>query len=213
MVATGLVVLTCGSSFLTAGLVFLAGGLVFITTGWAFFAAVHALIESVREENKRYARQMTMLRARVLSYFAETDVGVELGVDTEATIAEKLHGMTDPVLGLALAEIATAKTTTGGEDERVELEAAALAGDALRQVLPPAGSEERRMLEMHFVEQRPLTEVAAAMGVDAHGYSSFVRRFHGVLASLRDGLAKRGIKERPPWREEVSGHVLAGDGE
>jgi hypothetical protein len=35
---------------------------------------------------------------------------------------------------------------------------------------------------MHFAERRPLTEVAAAMGVDAHGYATFVRRFHGVLA-------------------------------
>jgi hypothetical protein len=93
-----------------------------------------------------------------------------------------------------------------------EFEAAAVAGDALRAVLPPEGSDERRMLEMHFVERVPLTEVAAAMGVDDSGYRTFVRRFHELLASLRDGLYRRGIMEIPAWREDLSGHALRDGG-
>jgi hypothetical protein len=45
------------------------------------------------------------------------------------------------VLGL---EVAALKPAGREEDEVAEVEAAALAGDALRDVLPPAGSDERR---------------------------------------------------------------------
>ena len=49
------------------------------------------------------------------------------------------------------------------------------------------------------------------MGVDNRGYHTFVRRFHEVAAAVRKGLERRGITERPPWIEEVSGHALGLD--
>ncbi len=66
------------------------------------------------------------------------------------------------------------------------------------------------MLVMHFTENRDLKEIARAFGVDQHGYRTFLRRFHAVLASIRKGLAKRGFEEMPPWHEEVSGRALDG---
>ena len=180
---------------------------------WGFFAALHAVLEGAREEQRRYAKVIALIRASAMVYFAETDVGVEVGVDTEASVKEKLHGFTNPLLGLALAAVAAAKPETGGQDELIEREAAARAGDALREVLQDLTADERRMIELRFVEEKTLAEVAAAMGVHARGYRTFVRRYHELLASLREGLSARGIREMPPWIEEVSGHTLGGDGE
>lgn len=176
---------------------------------WGFFAALHAVLDAGRVEHQRYAKTRALLRASAMAFFAQAEVGIDLGVDTEASLTDKLHGFSNSVVGLAMLEVAAARPTTGGEDEVAELEAAARAGDALREVLPEVGSDERRMLELRFGEQRPLTEVAAVMGVDARGYRTFVRRFHAVVAALREGLEKRGIRELPPWREAVSGRALA----
>jgi RNA polymerase sigma factor (sigma-70 family) len=175
---------------------------------WAFFAAVNALLQNGRAEHQRHAKARALVRASVLMYLGRSSLGVDIGVETEETLTAKLHSYTNPVVVLALKEVAAMKPTTGGEDEVGELETAARAGDALREALSHCGAEERRVLEMHFRDGIPLTEVAAALGVDASGYRTFVRRFHDALAALREALAKRGIRERPPWREEVAGEVL-----
>jgi len=176
---------------------------------WGFFAAVHAVIDAGRTEHERHAKTRALLRASAMVYFAQAQAAVEIGVDTDASLTDKLHGFSNPVLGLALLEVAAAKPTTGGEGEAVEIEAAARAGDALREALPESGSDERTMIEMRFGKQMPLTEVAAAMGVDERGYRTFVRRFHAAVAAVREGLRQRGIRELPPWREGVSGRALA----
>ena len=175
-------------------------------------AAVHKVLQAGREEGRRYAKARALVRASAMAYFGRASASVEIGFETDASLTAKLNGFTNPVLGLAMMAVATLTPTAGSADEAAEIEAAALAGDALREVLPAEGSEERRMLEMHFAQGMPLTEVAAAMGVGGPGYRTFVRRFHDVLASLREGLRERGIGERPPWREEVSGHALREEG-
>jgi DNA-directed RNA polymerase specialized sigma24 family protein len=175
---------------------------------WGFFAAVHKVLQSRRQDHTQYAKAKALLYANALLYFGSASAGIALGVDTDASLWGKLHGFTNPVLGLALLEVAAHEPTVGGEHEIVEREAAARAGDALRQVLSGLGSDERTMIEMHFGERKPLTEVAAAMGVDKQGYRTFVRRFHEVLATLREGLARRGMREMPPWREDASGRAL-----
>jgi hypothetical protein len=181
---------------------------------WAFFAAMHAVMMTGREEHARYARATAMIHAGVLMYFGQASVPADVGFETESSLAEKLHNYTSPVVGLALMELAASRPTSGGEDEEIERLAAARAGAALRAVLPAEGSEERRWLDLHFGQRLPLTQVAAAMGVDtAAGYRTFVRRFHAVLASLREGLERRGIRELPPWRADVSGHALGDGGE
>jgi DNA-directed RNA polymerase specialized sigma24 family protein len=175
---------------------------------WGFFAAVRRVLDCRREDHARHAKTRALLRANVLVYFGSASAEVEVGVDTDASLANKLHGFTSPTLALAVLEVAAQEPTTGGEDEVVEREAAARAGDALRQALPAAGTDERRMFDLHFGEHKPLTEVATAMGVDKAGYRTFVRRFHEALAALREELAKRGIKKIPPWREDASGRAL-----
>ena len=179
---------------------------------FAFFTAVSKVLLSAREEHQRYAKARGMVRASVLMYFAQASVGAEIGVETEETLNAKLHGYTNPVIALALKEVAAIEPTVGGEDEPVELEAAARARDALREALSRCAADERRMLELHFRDGLPLTEVAAAMGVEPRGYRTFVRRFHDALAAIREVLAKRGIPERPPWREAVGGEVLGEGG-
>ena len=64
------------------------------------------------------------------------------------------------------------------------------------------------MIDMHFVQGLPLTKVAEAMGVDKSKYWTFWRRFHALMASLREGMEARGIERRPAWREDVSGSGL-----
>jgi DNA-directed RNA polymerase specialized sigma24 family protein len=179
---------------------------------WGFFAAVHAVLESWREEGRQYAKARALIRASAMVYFGRASASVDIGFETDGTLTAKLHSFTNPVLGLALEEVAALVPTAGGEDGAAEMLAAARAGEALRAVLPAEGSEERRMLEMHFAQRMPLTEVAAAMGVEGSKYRTFVRRFHEVLASLRDGLRKRGIAEMPSWREGVSGRALEEEG-
>jgi RNA polymerase sigma factor (sigma-70 family) len=176
---------------------------------WAFFSAVCKVIDAGREESRRYAKVKAAIRANAMVYFGRVAAGeVEIGVDTEASLTDKLYAVTNPVIGLALLEAAVSRQVAGEEDEVAEVDAAARAGEALRQALPAEGTDERRMLELHFVQRKPLAEVARDMGVDARGYRTFLRRFDQVLAGIRDGLLRRGIAEMPPWREDVSGRPL-----
>lgn len=178
---------------------------------WAFFNGLHHVLDAARDERQTHGRAVARLRAAAMTYFADAEAKLELGVDTTESLAAKLAAFCDPLVGLAMMEVATGPAGTGGEDELVEREAAARAGAALREVLPPPGSEERRMLELHFVKRAPLSKVAEAMGVPESGYRSFVRRFHLVLGELRRGLAERGLHEMPPWREDLGGTPLGPD--
>jgi DNA-directed RNA polymerase specialized sigma subunit len=175
---------------------------------WAFFAGVNRLLDAGREERAAYAKARALVRAAALSHFAEAQPRVEIGVDTTESLAAKLAAFSDPLVGHALMALAVAPLSEGGEEELVEREAAARAAEALRAALPPPGTEERRMLELHFVKRAPLTEVAASLGVPEPGYRTFVRRFQEVLAALRRRLREGGIDELPPWREDVGGAPL-----
>lgn len=182
----------CGSSYRT----------------WAFFKGVHRVLDAAREEAEQHGKTRALVRATVLTYFAQASTSIDLGFETEASLTDKLHDFTDPVLALAMLEVAASRSSAGGEDEIAEREAAERAGDALREVLAELPPDDRRMIDLHFVERIPLTQVAAVMGGDKVSYWVFVRRFHEVMAALRRGLERRGIAEAPPWMEGISGNAL-----
>jgi len=177
---------------------------------WAFFRAMGAVLNAAKREGMQYRKTNALIRAHMMAHFGRATAEVDIGVDTDESLTDKLHDFSNPVLGLALAAVA-AGTPAGDVDEVAEVEAAAMAGEALRAVLPPVGSAERRMLEMYFVERKSLAQVATAMGVDERRHKTFARRFDQVLASLRAGLLARGICEMPPWQEDVSGRALGGE--
>jgi len=176
---------------------------------YAFFAAVLAVLGEVRREKKGHAKMRAMLRASAMVYFTEVDVDVEIGVDTDESLVAKLNGFSNTILGLAVSHVATmAVPGSFEEDELGEREAAAQAGEALRALLPAPGSAERTVIDLYFVQGLPLTKVAEAMGIDKPRYQTFRRRFHELMASLREGMEARGIDGRAPWREDISGHAL-----
>jgi RNA polymerase sigma factor (sigma-70 family) len=179
---------------------------------YAFFSALGVVLDSARTEHERYTKARALVRASALIYFRDTQLVMEIGCETEESITAKLHGYTSTTVARAMLEVASMKPTTGGVEEAEERRAAARAGEALRAVMPAPGSVERRVLEMHFGLGMPLTEIAAEMGVDGTGYRTFVRRFHDVLEGMGEGLAARGIRERPAWMQGVSGRALAEDG-
>jgi DNA-directed RNA polymerase specialized sigma subunit len=176
---------------------------------WAFFRAMGAVLNAAKREGMQYGKTNALIRAHMMTHFGRATAEVESD-DTDESLTDKLHDFSNPVLGLALAAVA-AGTPAGDVDEVAEVEVAAMAGEALRVVLPPVGSAERRMLEMYFVERKSLAQVATAMGVDERRHKTFARRFDQVLASLRAGLLARGICEMPPWQEDMSGRALRGE--
>jgi DNA-directed RNA polymerase specialized sigma24 family protein len=172
---------------------------------WAFFRALHAVLNASSRERRRHAKTNALLRANVTAYSGRATAEVEIGVDTDASLVDKLHGFSDPVLGLALLEVAAFKPSAGGDDE---VEAAALAGDALRDVLPPVGSAERRMLEMHFAEKMPLSEgprrwasTRAGMRPSCGGSTACSPRCARASRSAAYGRCRRGERacRAAPW--------------
>jgi RNA polymerase sigma factor (sigma-70 family) len=177
---------------------------------WAFFSAFERVIDAARRDGVQYKKARALVQAHAMAYLRRATVAeVEIGVDTDESLTDKLHDFSNPMLGVAVAAVA-AGTPAGDVDEAAEVEAAAMAGEALRAALPPVGSDERQMLEMHFVRRMSLGQVAAAMGVGERQYCTFTRRFDRALASIRAGLLQRGVYEMPPWRVDVSGRALGG---
>jgi DNA-directed RNA polymerase specialized sigma24 family protein len=175
---------------------------------WAYFNAVRAVLDAARWENRAHAKIRALLRASACVYFAGAPVGVDVGFETDASLLEKLHGFTNPVLGLAIAYVATLEPETGGEDEVIAVETAARTGDALRELLPAPGTVQRQVIDLHFVQGLSLAQVAEVLGYEKSAYTTFWRNFQALMSWLRTGLVARGINQRPAWREEVSGRVL-----
>lgn len=77
-----------------------------------------------------------------------------------------------------------------GEEGFILLEERVRGTAALRTALAALPGDDRRLLHLRFVEQRPVRDAAAALGVSK---STFDRRYRALRAHLREALAAEGI--------------------
>ncbi len=178
--------------------------------GWAFFSAIRALLEEARDESKRYGRVVAVLRAGLMVHAAQVDERIEIGVDGVDELTAKLHRASDGFYARALLELSASDppVVSDAEEDRALHEAAVWAGEVLRKALAAFNPPQRTVLHQHFAERKPLTEIAAQMGVPAPRYSTFVRRFHELIAAVGVRLRELGMIELPPWSSELSGTAL-----
>jgi RNA polymerase sigma factor (sigma-70 family) len=68
--------------------------------------------------------------------------------------------------------------------------------EALRQALAALDAPDRLLLALRFEDERSVREIASVLGLPSvfHVY----RRLNGVLATLREALARRGVSEPDP---------------
>jgi DNA-directed RNA polymerase specialized sigma24 family protein len=181
---------------------------------WAFFKALHKVLDHARDESRRDAKVIALVRATALVHWARFTETVEIGVDDEATLTGKLHGASNGFYGHAALKMVAAEPAAGSdaEEDLGVHRAAAWAGEALRTVMGSLAPEERAILERHFREKKPLTVIALEMGVEKPQYRSFVRHFDRLIEIVGTRLMALGMKGMPVWLPDVSGTALGSEG-
>jgi hypothetical protein len=180
---------------------------------WVFYSALHKLLENVRADTKRYAKVIAMLRAKHILHLQHTGGSlIEMGVDGTDEINAKLHGVSDGFYARTALEMAAAEPPHDANPEEVVgvREAAAWAGNVTRKVVSSLEPEEASMLDEHFAkEKKPLTQIAAEMGLPRSKYRTFVRDFDLLLAKVGKRLRANGMKGLPVWIPAISGSALS----
>ena len=87
---------------------------------WAFFKALHKVLDHARDENRRDAKVIALVRAAAMVHWARFTETVEIGVDDEATLTSKLHGASNGFYGHAALKMVAAEpraaSRSGGRD-------------------------------------------------------------------------------------------------
>jgi DNA-directed RNA polymerase specialized sigma24 family protein len=181
---------------------------------WTFFKALHKVLDHARDENRREAKVIALVRATAMVHWARFTETVEIGVDDEATLTGKLHGASNGFYGHAALKMVAAEPQVApdAEEDLGLHRAAAWAGEALRVVVGSLTTQERAILERHFREKKPLTVIAVEMGLDKPQYRNFVRNFDRLLEIMGTRLMALGMKGMPVWLPDVSGTVLGSEG-
>jgi DNA-directed RNA polymerase specialized sigma24 family protein len=181
---------------------------------WAFFKALHKVLDHARDENKRDAKVIALVRATAMIYWARFTETVEIGADDEATLTAKLHGASNGFYGHAALKMVAAEPAVApdAEEDLGVRRAAAWAGEALRAVMGSLTAQERTMIEWRFREKKPLTVIAVEMGVEKPQYRTFVRDFDRLIEVMGTRLMALGMKGMPVWLPDVSGTALGSEG-
>jgi DNA-directed RNA polymerase specialized sigma24 family protein len=179
---------------------------------WTFFSAIRALLEEARDEDKRYGRVLAVLRAGLTIHAAYVEERIEIGVDGEDELNAKLGRASDGFYARALLDLAASDppVVSDAEEDQILREAAVWAGDVLRRALASFDEAQRTLLDLHFALRKPLTTIAAEMGVPAPQHRTFFRRFHQLISEVGVRLRELGMIELPPWSSELSGTALGG---
>ena len=181
---------------------------------WVFFKALHKVLEHARDECKRNEKVLALVRAQAIVHWAHYHETVEIGVDDEATLTTKLHDASSGFYGRIALEMAAAEPPrdSNAEEDLGLRRAAAWAGKALEAGLGSLTPRERSILEESFRKEKPLTMIAAELGVAKPQYRTFVRDYDRLLVTLGRRLHALGMTGMPVWLPDVSGAPLGSEG-
>jgi RNA polymerase sigma factor FliA len=166
---------------------------------FATYRVQGAMLDGIRKEAGR-AREIGLVAriaaAEVLAVQREADV--DIMTDSEAAQRERLQSMADGLTAAMFAGLvgaASKRNAMASDEAAVRRQQRERAIAALREATSSLSERDRRLLEMHYDEQRDLKEVAGELKVS---YAS-VRRYHtAVIERLAARLKSRGVREPPP---------------
>jgi DNA-directed RNA polymerase specialized sigma subunit len=166
--------------------------------------------EEARDEHKHYGRVLAVLRAGLTIHAVHVDERIEIGVDGVDELTAKLDRAGDGFYARALLELAASDppVVSDAEEDLALHEAAMWAGDVLRKALASFDDAQRNVLALRFTKRKSLREIATQMGVPPPRYSTFVRRFHDLIAAVGVCLRELGMIDLPPWSSDLSGTAL-----
>ncbi len=170
---------------------------------WALFYAALRVWEWVRGTQGTDQEARSRIRTAMFRFLAHDQRILDPWAARE-TSRQVLRGFSD---GLLMAGYLAMDGTVGarGEDDLLEIEAAAHTGRALRKVTEELPPEQRRLLDRCIGHGETIKVAALETG---KGYRAVLREYHEILARMGTKLGCLGIDEMPPWRADVSGEVF-----
>ncbi|AGP35446.1 hypothetical protein SCE1572_13470 [Sorangium cellulosum So0157-2] len=167
-----------------------ARGTRFTTYAYAFIAG--EILDCLKRERKvRRLMRAASLAAR--TFVAETSDRFDVIWDDEATNTGKLADYAMKLVATMVLGIVEAGDSL--DDVAIDVEDRRWAIGHVRDVYAALGDADRRLYALYYVDQRPMHEVAAELGVSV---STARRRHDALLDRVTAALVERGVTALPP---------------
>ena len=172
---------------------------------WALFHAIYRVYEHLGRAQGSDTQAAASVRAAMAQFLAHEQRIINPVLDTRARCAAMLRDFSNGLLVAGALTLLQVEPALGAEDEVVEIEHAAFASRALREVYDGLRPEQRLLLERCFAYDETVKEAAVAMN---RSYHTVLRDYHELLVLMGARLRGMGVHEVPRWIAGLSGEVF-----
>lgn len=166
-------------------------------TTFATYRVQGAMLDGIRKEAGRAREIALSCRIAGSEYLAVQRETGDVMTDTDEDYENRLETFADGLAAAMFTGLVSAATRgqSKGEDAAVSRDSYARAIRALEKATSTLPEREKKLIDLHYRENRELKEVAQILGVS---YAS-VRRYHaGVMERLAVRMRAQGVTEAPP---------------